>query len=230
MMTLRRIAASLLLTAAAVTASAQPKPGHLDEVLRQLDTTSAKFHSAEANFKWDLFDHLVKETTTQTGNIFFEKDGGKTRMGAKIVSPTTKFLEFRNSMFRMYDPGLNQMTTVSAQKNQSQIETFLTLGFGASGKDLLNAWNISDLGNETIAGVDTAKLDLVPKDPGVRANYPHIIIWIDPVRGVSLKQEIFMASEDTRTSYYTNIRLNQKIDEKQYEINTNGKKPTIDAH
>ncbi len=229
MMTLHRIAASLLLSIAAAAASAQPKPGHLDEVIRQLDVTSAKFKAAEANFKWDLFDHTVKETTSQTGTIYFEKDSAKTRMGAKITSPALKFLEFRNNSFRMYEPLTNHLTTFSAQKNQSQIETFLTLGFGASGKDLLNAWNISDLGNDTVDGVDTAKLDLVPKDPGVRSNYPHIIIWIDPARGVSLKQEIFMASQDTRTSYYTNIHMNQKIDEKQYEIKTNGK-TSVDAH
>ncbi len=65
------IAAMAVLAPAAV--HAQPQAGHLDEVLRQMDAASLKFQSAEANFRWDLYDHLVKETTTQTGTIFFKK-------------------------------------------------------------------------------------------------------------------------------------------------------------
>jgi outer membrane lipoprotein-sorting protein len=225
MMTIRRIATSLLFSAAILgfTASAQPKPGHLDEVLRQMDAASAKFKSAEADFRWDLYERVVKQTTTQTGTIYFTKDGAKTQMGAKIAAPALKFLEYKDGVVRVFDPGPNHLTTVTSKQNQAQIETFLTLGFGGSGKDLEKAWTISDLGEDIIDGVNTAKLDLVPRDASVRNNCTHIIIWVDPTRGVSLKQEFFMPSEDTKTSYFTNIRLNQKIDEKKYEIKTDSK-------
>src|SRR5271168_3728580 len=94
MITARRIAASLLssalvLATTPVSLHAQPKPGHLDEVLRQMDEASLKFQSAEADFRWDLYELVVKETTTQTGTIYFKKEGGATVMGAKIVSPST---------------------------------------------------------------------------------------------------------------------------------------------
>jgi outer membrane lipoprotein-sorting protein len=225
---IRTLAASLLFSTAAlclapVAALAQPQPGHLDQVLRQMDAASAKFKSAEADFRWDLFERVVKQTSTQTGTIYFVKDGVKTEMGAKIDSPAAKFLEFRDGIFRMFDPGPDHLTTVSSKQNQGQIESFLTLGFGGSGKDLTRAWTISDLGAETIDGVETAKLDLVPKDATVHNNVTHILIWIDTARDVSLKQEFFMTSEDTRTAFYTNIRLNQKIDQGKYEIKTDSK-------
>ena len=227
MTSIRSIAASLLLSAAVLfahsTAFAQPKPGHIDEVMRQMDAASARFKSAEADFRWDLFERVVKQTTSQSGTIYFQKDGANTEMGAKIVSPATKFLEFRDGTLRIFDPGTDHLTAVASKQNQAQIEAFLTLGFGGSGRDLAKTWTISDLGTEPIDGVETAKLDLVPKDPSVRNNCTHIIIWVDPTRGISLKQEFFMPSEDTRTSYYSNIRLTQKIDEKKYAIKTDGK-------
>ena len=34
-----------------------------------------KFQSAEADFRWDLYERVVKETTTQTGTIYFKKAG-----------------------------------------------------------------------------------------------------------------------------------------------------------
>jgi outer membrane lipoprotein-sorting protein len=227
MTSIRSIAASLLFSAVVVastsTAFAQPKPGHIDEVLREMDAASARFKSAEADFRWDLFERVVKQTTSQSGIIYFQKDGSNTQMGARIDSPAPKFLDFRDGTLRIFDPGPDHLTTVSSKQNQAQIEAFLTLGFGGSGKDLAKVWTISDLGTEPIDGVETAKLDLVPKDPGVRNNCTHIIIWVDASRGISLKQEFFMPSEDTRTSYYSNIRLNQKIDDKKYAIKTDGK-------
>jgi outer membrane lipoprotein-sorting protein len=229
----RRIAASLLFSAVifATTpaAFAQPKPGHLDEVLRQMDAASLKFQAAEADFRWDLYERVVKQTTTQTGTIYFKKQGATTVMGAKIVSPSIKFLEFRNGIVRLFDPGTDHLTIIDATKNKAQFESFLTVGNGGSGKDLAKAWTISDLGDEMIDGVQTAKLDLVAKDPAVRNNCTHMTIWVDPVRGVQLKQSLYMPSEDYRTAVYTNIKYNQRVDEKAYQIKTDSK-TTTDQH
>jgi outer membrane lipoprotein-sorting protein len=234
MTTIGRIAASLLFSAIALvttpaTLHAQPKPGHLDGVLRQMDAASLKFQSAEADFRWDLYERVVKQTTTQTGTIYFKKQGTTTVMSAKILSPSIKIIEFRNGLVRLFDPGTDHLTIIDATKNKAQFESFLTVGFGGSGKDLAKAWTISDLGDEMIDGVQTAKLDLVAKDPAVRNNCTHMTIWVDPVRGVQLKQSIYMPSEDYRTAVYANIKYNQKVDEKPYQIKTDSK-TTTDQH
>jgi outer membrane lipoprotein-sorting protein len=235
MITIRRIAASflssaLILALMPVSLHAQPKPGHLDEMLRQMDAASAKFQNAEANFEWDLYEAVVKETTKQTGTIFFKKQGTSTIMSAKLVTPTIKIIEYRNGVLRLFEPGINHLTTIDTTKNKAQTESFLTLGFGGSGADLAKAWKISDLGDEVIDGIQTVKLDLVPKDPAVRNNCTHMTVWIDPSRGISLKQSFYMPSGDYRTTIYTNIRYNQaRIDEKPYQIKTDSK-TTSDQH
>jgi outer membrane lipoprotein-sorting protein len=216
------------------TAFAQAKPGSVDLILRQMDDASPKFHSAEADFRWDLYERVVKQTTTQTGTIFYQKDGTQVQMGAKIVQPALKFLEYKNGTLRVYEPAANHLTVVTTNRtNQSQAESFLTLGFGGSGKDLAKAWTISDLGSEQISDGDkmvtTAKLDLVSKDQGVRNMFTHIVIWVDPQRGISLKQQFFTPSEDQRTTYYTHIRYNQKVATAPYEIKP-AKGVTIDQH
>src|SRR5438309_6330795 len=109
MISFRRIAAPLFLSAVALVTTpallhAQPKPGHLDEVLRQMDAASLKFQSAEADFRWDLYELVVKETTTQTGTIYFKKQGATTVMGARVVSPSIKIIEVRNGVIRLFEP------------------------------------------------------------------------------------------------------------------------------
>jgi outer membrane lipoprotein-sorting protein len=234
MIMVRRIAVSLLLSAVVVAITpasmhAQPKPGHLDEVLRQMDAASLKFQSAEATFRWDLYERVVKQTSTQTGTIYFKKQGTTTVMGARIEQPSVKIIEFRNGILRLFEPGTNHLTTIDATKNKAELESFLTVGFGGSGKDLAKAWTISDLGDEVIDGVQTAKLDLVPKDPSVQKNCTHMTLWVDPIRGLELKQSLYMPSEDYRTAVYSNIKYNQKVDEKPYQIKTDSK-TTVDQH
>jgi len=234
MMSIRRVAATLLVPAAAIFISpafAQQKSADLATVLHQMDQASAKFKSAEADFRQDMYERVVKETTTQIGTIYFLKNGSTLQMGAKINPPTAKVIEYRNGSLQLFEPGSDHLTVMSAGNNKAQYESFLTLGFGGSGTDLAKAWDIADLGTEQVNDgskmVTTIKLDLVSKDPNVRNMVTHITIWVDPARAISLKQQFFMPSEDQRTTYFTNIRYNQPVNTKPFAIKTD-KKTTID--
>ncbi len=120
-------------------------------------TRRAQSSSAQtADFQWDNYAKVVKDTTTQKGYIYFERDKGSTDMGAVLVDPNAgpkskpiKVIQYQGGTFQMFDPGVDQITIFHAAGNQSAIESFLTLGFGGSGTDLARVWNITDLGPET---------------------------------------------------------------------------------
>jgi outer membrane lipoprotein-sorting protein len=202
--------------------------GRLDTVLQQMNAASEKFESAQADLRQELFTKLVSDTETETGIVYFMRKGKSTQMGMKMMPPTAQTVEFKDNTLRIYNPGTNQIQVyASTGKNQSLAETFLTLGFGGSGDDLKKAWTITDEGSEAMSDgsktVQVEKLDLVSKDETVRKNFSHFTIWIDALRGVSLKQVSYAANGgrptgDTRTAYYTNIRLNQKVDTAPFAI------------
>jgi len=221
----RRLATVLFAACLFVPAVAQTKSADLDAVLRQMDAASAKFKSAEASFRFENFERVVRETTTQSGTIYFLKNNGKLEVGLKFTSPDIKFIEYRDGKLRMFDPKPNQLTIIDATKNQAMVESFLPLGFGGSGSDLAKAWTITYQGTETLSDgqkqVETRKLDLVSKDPNVRNSFSHVTIWVDPATGVSLKRQFFTPSGDNQTAYFTNIRINQTVNRQSYAINTN---------
>ena len=216
----RRLAVALLL-AAPLTLLAQVKPGALDEALRTLDASSARFKSAEADFQWDFYERVVKETTTQHGSIYFKKNGGKLEMGSKINPPGAKFISYKDGKLAIFDPATKDLKVLTAGQNKAQYESFLTLGFGGSGSDLARAWTITDLGAEQMSDgsstVLVTKLDLVSKDESVRNMFSHITIWVDLNRAISLKQQFFTPAGDFRTANYTNIRYNQPINTSPYQ-------------
>jgi len=189
--------------------SATSYAADLDKVLAQMDAASAKFQNAQADFVWDNYTKVVDDHEQQTGTIYFERVGGQTQMAALVQQPTKKTVVYKDATLSYYDPSLDQLNVFSAGKNKAQYESFLTLGFGGSGKDLKSAWQISDLGAETIDGVATEKLDL-QSDQAKGANIVHITIWVDPARAVSLKQIFYYTSGDTRTCTFTHIKYNSK--------------------
>ena len=226
--------------------AAQAKPTGLAAVLAQVDDSSKKFQSAQADLRQEIFTKAVQDTETQTGQTYFLRKNGSTQMGMKILPPDAKpgsepaqILEFKDGKLRVLTTGTSQVEEFSATgKNQTLAETLMTLGFGGSGTDLAKAWTIDDLGSEQMKdgskSVAVEKLDLVSKDSGIRNNYSHITIWVDPTRDVSLKQTLFEASGgkttgDTRTVYFSNIRLNQPVDVAPFAIKCKGK-CTVVAH
>jgi outer membrane lipoprotein-sorting protein len=223
--------AAVVLAATAGGSTAGLAQANLPAVLKQMDAASTKFQSAEADFRWDLYQRVVRETTTQTGTIYFLKANGGTQMGAKIAPPGAKVVEYKDAKLRLFDPSTDHLTQRSAGGNQAQYESFLTLGFGGSGSDLEKTWNITDQGSESISdgekSVATEKLDLVAKDPNLRNTFTHVTIWVDPTRGISLKQQFFTPSDDVRTAVYSHIRYNQKVDLGKFAIKTD-KKTTVD--
>jgi outer membrane lipoprotein-sorting protein len=211
-----------------ISAAAQPTPSRLDTVLQQMNAASAKFQSAQADLRQELFTKVVEDTEGQKGIVYFLRKNGTTQMGIKMLPQPAQIVEFKDGTLRIFNPGTNHIDAYSASgKNQSLAETFMTLGFGGSGADLRKSWTIDDQGAEQMSDgsktVPVEKLDLVSKDDTIRKNYSHVTIWIDPARGVTLKQVFFASNGDTRTAFYSNIRLNQPVDVAPFAIKCKGK-------
>jgi outer membrane lipoprotein-sorting protein len=188
-------------------AAALAQSADLQKVLSQMDAASAKFQSAQADFVADTYTAVVQSHDVQKGTIAFRRAGGATQMIMHVKTdegqPSLKDVLYKNGELDYYQPAVKQETILKAGSNYDR---YFSLGFGGSGKDLAANWNINYQGTETIDGVETAKLDLTPKTPSDQ--FTHITIWIDAKRGVSLKQQVFQDSGDSRTAAYSNIKLN----------------------
>jgi outer membrane lipoprotein-sorting protein len=207
--------------------AAAPQANALEAVLTQMDRAAANFKSAEADFTWDQFQMVVQETDTQSGKIYFLRHEKDVHMAADIQQPEKKYIVFHDAKIRMYQPRIDQVQEYDASKSKQEVESFLVLGFGGRGHDLLRQFQVRYLGDEVIDGVKTVKLELMPKADRVRNMYNKIVLWVDPVRDVSLKQQAFEPSGDYRTAYYRNIVMNQKIDDDVFKLKTTNKTKVI---
>lgn len=185
----------------------------LDKVLRKLDEAASIFHTTSADFKFDTIEtDPVYDDDEQTGVIYYERQGNKFQMGAHFdkhnKKPSPKIYTYSNGVFQLFEPGINQVTILT---KANKFESYVMLGFGASGNDLQAKWDIRFVGWETINGVKTAVLELVAKDPDVRKNLSKVTIWIDPDRAVSLKQVFTLSPTSSKECLYSNFKLNSSL-------------------
>ena len=209
----------------------------LESVLKKMDAVAATFRTAQGEFEWQNYQKVIDEVVdVQAGTIYYRRSGKDVDMMAnvkKIGSSATelkaepRYVLFSDGKVKMYTPKTDQVTVYDLGKNRADLESYVVLGFGGSGRDLQKTFDVSLAGTEDIKGVTTAKLELIPKSEKVRRNYNRMILWIDPNTGIAVRQQFFTPQGDYRLSTYSSIRLNEKISDDVFRLKTTSKTQTI---
>lgn len=201
----------------------------LKGVLDRLNASSANFHSAAADVEYDtIVTDPVPDTDVQTGVVYYERKGKAVSMGVHFSThnkrPSAKSYTYIDGTFKLFEPSIDQVTV---HTGAAKYESYVILGFGASGRELQAKWDMKYLGSETLSDgksmVKTAKLELVAKDPAVRKTVSKVVIWVDPDRAVSLKQEFTLTSSSTWVCTYSNFKLNEPLPSDAFTFKTDSK-------
>lgn len=229
----------MLLSAAHPAAAPQAEPVTLESVLKKMDDAAAKFRTAQAALEWDSYQKVIDEVDQiEKGTIYYRRNGRDNDVEMKVdirelggsqstMKPAPKYVLFSEGKIRVYDPKRDQVTVYDPGKNRAEFESYAVLGFGGSGQDLLKSFDVKYAGQQPASGVSAAWLQLVPKSEKVRNTYNRIDLWIDLDKGVSVQQQFFTPENDYRLCKYTNVRVNEKIPDNAFKLNTTGKTEVI---
>jgi outer membrane lipoprotein-sorting protein len=185
----------------------------LKGVLDRLNAAAVNFHTMSADVEFDdITTEPIYDKDEFKGVVYYDRKGNAFRMGVHFNlhnnKPSSKAYTFVGGVLKIKDSGSDQPTSYA---QAGKFESYVVLGFGASGTELEAKWDIKQIGWETIGGVKTAVLELVAKDPEVRKNLSKVTIWVDPDRAVSLKQVFTLNSTSSKVCLYSNFKLNQSL-------------------
>jgi outer membrane lipoprotein-sorting protein len=197
----------------------------LKSVLDRLNVSAAKLQSTSADVVFDTIDtDPVPDTDEWKGVFYYQRKSSAVSMGVHFSEhnkkPAGKAYTFIGGVFKLFEPGINQVTT---HTGAAKYESYIILGFGASGKDLEAKWDIKDLGPETLDDVKTEKLELVAKDADIRKNVSKVTIWLDPDRAVSLKQVFSLSATSSYVCHYSNFKFNGSLPPEAFTFKTDNK-------
>jgi outer membrane lipoprotein-sorting protein len=204
--------------------------GDLNTVLARMNEASQHFKSGQADVEMNNYTAVVKETEVQSGKVFSRRRNGSQEVAIQIVKPHPKQVLIKGGKAAIYDPRIKQVTERSIG-DQTDVESVMNMAsaFGINGQDLLRDYEVKLVGGEKVDGIQTAKLELVPRKEGAKKLFSKIILWIDVQRDVALQQQRFgpdaggpVTDLDYQLAHYTNIILNGKISDDVFTIKKGG--------
>ena len=207
--------------------SAANTGGSLEKVLSRMDATAAQFRTADANLSWELYQKVINDSDTEEGKVYFRRNGKDVQMMADMSKPSPRQILYGNGKVQLFEPKVDRVTVYSPGKSRADVESFVVLGFGGGGHDLQRTFDVKYAGSENVNGVQTEKLELVPKSDRLRGMFERLVMWIDPKLGVAVQQKFFQPEGDYRLTKYSEIHLNQKLPDNVFKLKTDSKTKTV---
>ena len=186
-----------------------------DAVLQMMDKSAADFRSLTANVEHVKYTEVVKDTSTETGQIFVRRDQ-KMRIEFAKPDPRT-ILRLGDSLF-IYTPKINRVEEYDLGKNRATVDQYLSLGFGTKSQLVRKNYDVALTGEEEIDHRNTFLLELTPKSDDVRKQITKVRMWIDNSSWLPLQQQFFEAgSGDYLLIKYSNTMKNLKIPDSRFK-------------
>jgi outer membrane lipoprotein-sorting protein len=197
--------AALCLAALAATVNADEA---LDTILERMDKAAPSFHAMSANVDMIEYQKILDDRTTDKGTLKMQRKGKNVRA---IVTFPDRVIGFLGDIVRVYFPNTNTYTDYKIGENSNVLNQFLLLGFGSSGRELAQSYNITLERAENVAGRQTSKLVLLPKDPKVKERLTKIDVWIPTDGANPVQQQFYEPSGNWRKATYSDMVVNPPI-------------------
>jgi outer membrane lipoprotein-sorting protein len=206
---IRILAAVLCTLPVAVNARAED----LQTILGRMDKESLTFKAMMADVQTTTFTKVIDETTVQNGKLRMQRQKGK---GTRAIldfsgEKDSRVIWLFNNTVRFYYPKLKLYQDIDVGKSSDVLNQFLLLGFGSSGQELMENYEISNVGTETIAGQESTKLMLEPKSAHAKETLIKVEVWIPQGAAYPIQQQFFKPSGNYVTVLYSDIKLNPPI-------------------
>ena len=187
----------------------------LDGVLAMLDKSAQDFHSLTADIEHIKYTAVVKDTSTESGQICVRRDD-KMRIDFQKPDPRT-ILRNGDSLF-VFTPKINRVEEYNIGKHRSFADQYLALGFGTKGETLRKNYVVTLIGEEEFDNRKTVVLELTPKSDQARSQISRIRMWIDEASWLPVQQKFFETStDDYFLSHYTHVMKNLKIADAKFK-------------
>ncbi|MFI5092758.1 MAG: outer-membrane lipoprotein carrier protein LolA [Candidatus Acidiferrum sp.] len=205
------------MTAIAAVASAAQTGGRwtTQGVLEMMDRSAKDFRSLTADIENTKYTAVVKDTSTETGQIWVRRDQ-KMRIEISKPEPRT-ILRTGDSLF-LYNPKLNRVEEYDLGKNRAMVDQYIRLGFGTKSEDLKKSYLVTVTGEEEFDHRKTVVLELTPKSDHIRSQISRIQMWIDEASWLPLQQKFNeTGSDDYILFHYSNLMKNLKISDAKFK-------------
>jgi outer membrane lipoprotein-sorting protein len=182
------------------------------DALARMDRNAQVFKGCITDIRKIAHNAAVDINDEVTGKMWVKRPTPRDlRVKIEFGPPKPETVVLEGTTASIYYPSAKIVQVYEVGKNKQLFEQFFLLGFGGSGKDLANSYEISALPPEKIGETPTTHLQLVPKSPDVLKNIRKVELWLSDVTGYPAQQKLYQPSGDYIQVTYTNLQVNPNI-------------------
>jgi outer membrane lipoprotein-sorting protein len=217
---LRALAAILGL----VLAPTLPAAVDLPTLLRNMDAAAAKFQGLRAHVAWVKYTAIVDVKAVEEGTILARRNKDRSvDVMIEFEKPYNYFVSVRGTKAQIYRPRIATVEEYDVSKSKDILDQVLLLGFGTAGRFLEENYKITLEGEETAAGEETVKLELIPKSEELLKKIPRLEMWVSKSKWHPVQEKLYeVNSGDYRLHTYTDIAFNPPLKDSQFHLKLPG--------
>jgi hypothetical protein len=188
----------------------------LEMILERMNQNARTARSFAASLQWTEYTDVLGLSEVSTGEIRLMKKGASTIGVVDFKSPNEKKAIFLPGKLQQYLPKANLLQEYDLGKHARLVDRYLILVFGVSGNDLKRDYQVTAGGEETIGGVRTTRLELVPRDKESRDLLSKMELWIPVGQAYAIQQKVTEPNQDYNLWVYTNVQINPNLPESAF--------------
>lgn len=204
--------ATILIVASAFGARPPAEPAtQLDAVLNHIDKAGAAFRGMSAKLRRKTHTAVINEDNLDSGTVLLKRAHPKDlRMLIAFTEPDIKSFEFSGHEVQIYYPKMQTVQIFDVGKSKALLEQFFLLGFGTSRTDLLANYSVRLVGEDTIDGQKTQRLELIPKSKEVLQHLVKLEMSVAE-NGYPLQQKFYLKGGDYQLATYSDMKINPDL-------------------
>ncbi|MEO8096253.1 MAG: hypothetical protein ABI811_01020 [Acidobacteriota bacterium] len=188
----------------------------LNTILTRMDTSAKGVQSFSANIKRTEFTAVLNDSAESTGNMRLRR--GKTGVTGVVefLTPDPLVFNFTGGKVEKYMPKAKILEVYDFGKNSKFVDQYLALTFGVSGSELRKSYDVTLGGEETLAGMKTTRLVLVPRDEQGRKYIAKLELWIPEGQTYAIQEKVTEPSKDYKLFVYSGQKMNPPLPEADF--------------
>ncbi len=195
-----------------------------EEIRARMDQASAKFLQMTADVQQTTHTAVLNEDNTVSGMVRMRRTPtGEIQELVELTKPDQKFYSFEKRKLRIYTPKINTIQEIDLRAHGDQLDQFLSLGFGTSGKELAKEYKVEVIADNKVPR--TTLLELRPLDPEVQKYLKKIDLWITD-ENYPVQEKLWEPSGDTILVNYSDVHINPHVTPSAFELHT-APNPTV---
>lgn len=197
----------LLFLTILVVAHAEP----LNAILSRMDEAVKNSPSFSANVQWDSYTRAIDDHDLSSGAIKLRRVNNRVLGRLDIDKPNPYLIHFGQDTAEKYLPKANTLEIYRIGKMSKAVTLAVGLVFGISGAEIRKLFDVTTGEEETVNGVKTTRLELVPKDKKTKDLVAKAELWIPVGQSHSIRQRLTAPNGNYNLWDYADIKINPPL-------------------